>query len=191
MSKAMASDFFLDPATFNIPTLMSLRIRWQNIPSNNMREVIVREAQYLEFYKFILESLRHTASGQVECPTYSLPINFDLRAMALKTAIINSSSIMEGALLSHAISRKYKLPSDEKKCTFGIILGAWEKDGQGKIELGNYLRPLKRFHSERNHIHLSNITKNESYFEDLCIKESKYLAVANKILNFLQTIKSN
>lgn len=186
----MASDFFFDPATFDIPSLRNLRVRWRNIPSNDIREVIVREAQYLEFYRYILDSLRHTASGQVKSPTYSLNIGFDLRAIALKTALVNSSSIMEAALLSHAIARNYKLPADEKKRTFGVVLGAWEKDLEGKEELGNNLRPLKRFNLERNHIHLSNITKNESYFEDMCKKESKYLAVAEKTLKFLQTIES-
>lgn len=98
---------------------------------------------------------------------------------------------MEAALLSHAISRNYKLPKDEKRRTFGTVLRAWENDDEGKEELGNYLRPLKRFNLERNHIHLSNITKNESYYEDMCKEESKYLVVAEKTLKYLQTIESN
>lgn len=186
----MASDFFLEPATFAIPTLRSLRIAWINIPDTNLREVIVREAQYLDFYRYILASIKHTASGNVGRPTYTLPIGFDLRAIALKTAIINSSSIMEAALLSHAIARKYKLPNNEKHRTFGNVLKAWELDEIGKNELGKYLILLKRFHSERNHIHLSIITKNDNYFKDLCEKESKYLVVAEQILKFLQKIKS-
>lgn len=36
---------------------------------------------------------------------------------------------------------------------------------------------------------MSEITKNESHFEDICKKESKYLVVAEKTLKFLQTIE--
>lgn len=187
----MAADFYLDPATFDISTLNCLRIKWINIPDQNIREVIVREAQYLEFYRFILGSLKHTATGQAKSPTYSHPIGLDLRVIALKTAIVNSSSIMEAALLSHAISRNYKLNKDEKKRTFGNIIGAWEKEQKGKQEPGHFLSLLKWFNSARSHIHLSKITKNDSYFEDMCKKELKYLVVADKVLKFLQNIKSH
>lgn len=100
-------------------------------------------------------------------------IGLDLRVIALKTAIVNSNSIMEAALLSHAILRNYNLNKDEKKRTFGNIIDAWKKDQQGKQELRHYLRLLKWFNFARNHIHLSKITKNESYFEDMCKKELK------------------
>ena len=93
----MAADFFFDPATFDIPTLNTLRYKWINIHDLNVREVIAREDQFLQFHLFSLKSIKHTNVGGIgkhDC--YVLDLGLSVRGGAIKAALLAFERSAEG-----------------------------------------------------------------------------------------------
>lgn len=75
----MARHFSLHPTEYQIPALEHLRWDWRNVPDADARNVIAVEAQYLEFHRYLLASLRHRDPAGSE----EIPIGLSIRAGAL------------------------------------------------------------------------------------------------------------
>jgi len=112
-------DFLLEPAEYEVRAIGELRREWRNVPDRGALNLIAVEAQYLEFHRYLLESLRHCSGNGGD----AIRIGLSVRAGALKSPILLSASIAEAALRSHAERRGYPLPNNPRRRTFGRVLG--------------------------------------------------------------------
>lgn len=190
MRMVMPVDFFFEPATVKIKTLDLLRFDWFNIPDPESREIIVVEYQYLLFQIDMLNQLMFTKEGCVVSPPYKKLLSYDLRVGAIKAILLVASSIVEEALLSHAIKRNYLLPSNENERTFGVIIGAWREIGWKDIDERNAKRIMWLNHM-RNNVHLHRIIKSKKdLYEQISKQEKKYLERVNGVIDIVSKIKS-
>jgi hypothetical protein len=183
----MPRHFSLNPAEYQIPAIDELRWEWRNVPDADARNVIAVEAQYLEFHRYLLESLRHrdVAGG------YPIPLGLSVRAGALKTATLVCASIAEAALRAHAERRGYQLPPNARHRTFGKVLGAWQlPDETPRAEVAAVWPQLQSLHSGRNNIHLYGAVENGGSFYDVLQSEVQSLANSDQVLAALKALVS-
>ena len=187
----MARDFHYFPRTFDIPTLPILRTQWENIPYQRFRQAIATEHQYLQFHLFMANSTRHTAiGGTADDETFQLFLS--VRAGAIKAALLICGSIVEAALLAHALKRRYQhLAKDSKKRMFGNIIHAWKNDRNGSTEISPFLSSVEELCDIRNHIHLEKIASSEdAFYDSLLTKEQSLLIESLRIIEWLKNIST-
>lgn len=183
----MARIFSLDPAEYDVPAINQLRLAWRNVPDSDARNVIAVEAQYLEFHRYLLTSLRHRPVQGGD----AIPIGLSVRAGALKSATLVCACIAEAALRAHAERRGYALPVDPHRRTFGTVLRAWKQaNGQPQPEIAPIWGRLQALHSGRNNIHLYRVIENNGDFYDLLQSEQQSLTDADSILTALRALTS-
>lgn len=183
----MPRHFSLQPPEYQVPVIDDLRWEWRNVPNADARNVIAVEAQYLEFHRYLLESLRHRdpAGGD------AIPLGLSVRAGALKTATLVCASIAEATLRSHAERRGYQLPANPRHRTFGKVLGAWRQaDGTPRAEIAPVWTQLQDLHSGRNNIHLYGAIEQGGSFYDVLQSETQSLADADQVLSVLKELES-
>lgn len=183
----MARFFSLDPPEYQVPAIAELRRDWRNVPDSDAVNVIAVEAQYLEFHRYLLASLRHRdiAGGA------AIPIGLSVRAGALKTATLICASIAEAALRAHAERRGYPLPANPRHRTFGKVLGVWEQPGDTpRAEVAAIWPQLQSLHTGRNNIHLYKVVENNGEFYDLLHSEEQSLNDADNVLATLRALTS-
>lgn len=183
----MPRHFSLDPAEYQVPAIDELRWEWRNIPDADARNVIAVEAQYLDFHRYLLGSLRHRdAAGGA-----AIPLGLSVRAGALKTATLVCASIAEAALRAHAERRGYALPPNPRHRTFGKVLGAWqEADGAPRAEVAAIWAQLQGLHSGRNNVHLYGAIEQDGGFYELLESETQALAHADQVLTLMKALES-
>lgn len=189
----MAVDFFFNPPTHSLPSLMALRLfRWGDIPHSDVAEVIAREEQYLSFHRFVLDHAKHTKAGCVGSPPYEHAIGLSVRAGAVKAALLVAASIAEGALRSHAEKRGYRLNSNPNKRTFGNVLNAWKTSrGRPKRDVRHIWTELQNLRDTRNNVHLFKAASDPSAdFEQVLKDEAALLSGALKVVDEMATLKS-
>lgn len=180
--------FTLDPSEYTVPSISSYRIRWQNIPDEEAKNIIAIENQYLNFHVYLLKSLRHKAPTGASAP---IGIGLSVRAGALKTALLICGSIAEAALRSHAEKRNYPLPPILHRRTFGTVLKAWcDKKGNPHEDLKTIWQLLQDLCSNRNNVHLYRAIEKNEDFQRILIAEEDAINNAIRILKHLQTLKS-
>jgi hypothetical protein len=179
--------FHFDPSVHSVPAVAELRHAWRNVPDDDARNLIAVEAQYLEFHRYLLESIRHApVEGGV-----AIPLGLSVRAGALKTATLVCASIAEAALRAHAERRGYKLPPNERHRTFGRVLGAWQlPDGTPRPEVAAIWPTLQALHSGRNNIHLYHAAETGGDFYDLLESECQMLKDADAALEHIRALES-
>ncbi len=183
----MPRHFSLHPAEYQIPALGQLRWDWRNVPDTDARNVIAVEAQYLEFQRYLLASLRHrdVAGGE------EIPVGLSVRAGALKTATLVCASIAEATLRAHAERRGYPLHGDPRRRTFGNVLGGWQQqDGTPRSDVVGIWPQLQALHSGRNNIHLYRVVELGGEFYDLLQAEAQSLVEADNVLATLKALVS-
>jgi len=162
--------FFLEPPEYQVPAIDELRWEWRNIPDSDARNVVAVEAQYLEFHRYLLASLRHRdiAGGA------AIPVGLSVRAGALKTATLVCACIAEAALRAHAERRGYPLHGNPRRRTFGNVLHAWQQpDETPRPEVVAIWQHLQALHSGRNNIHLYRVVQTDGDFYDLLEAETR------------------
>jgi hypothetical protein len=187
----MAVDFILQPASFSIPTMPSLRTLWNNIPNPKVRDSICQEYQYLQFHQFLLDNLRHTTLGKASSPPYAYKINWTVRAGAIKASILLCGSIAEAALRAHAEKRGYPLHSNLRSRTFGNVLKAWKPGTVGHHDISAIWADLTSLQDTRNNIHLFKAANDPNAdYKQVLANEEQILKNANTILAALAAISS-
>jgi hypothetical protein len=184
----MPRHFSLDPAEYQVPTVSELRREWRNVPDPDARNVVAVEAQYLEFHRYLLASLRHRdVEGSVP-----IPIGLSVRAGALKTATLLSACIAEAVLRAHAERRGYALHADPRRRTFGNVLRGWlQSDATPRPEVAPIWTHLQALHSGRNNVHLYRVLDTDDDFYDLLAAETQSLADADTVLSTLKSLTSS
>ena len=188
----MAVDFFFEPPTFTIPSLGALRTHWANVKDMKLRHVIAVEAQSLAFQRYLVESIRFTADGCCNKPTYRKPLSLSARGGAIKAAILLTASISEAVLRHHAEKRTYKLPTAPRHRTFGKVLEAWkDASGSPQPEVAGVWTELTAIHRSRNHVHLYNAAADpKAAFEYVLQVEAKIFKSIDSVLAVLRSITS-
>lgn len=187
----MAVDFLLDPATFAIPTMGTLRQAWQHIPNDRIRDAIAQEHQYLQFHQYLLESLRYTKCGHAADPPYKNQVNYTVRAGAIKAAILLAGSIAEAALRAHAEKRGYSLHNNLRKRTFGNVLAAWKSGGNPRSDVNAIWPDLETLQDTRNNIHLFKAANDaKAKYSQVLADEAVFFGKVATIMNALQQLQS-
>jgi hypothetical protein len=179
--------FTLDPPQYQVPAIDQLRWEWRHVPDVAARNVIAVEAQYLDFHRYLLASLRHrdVAGGD------PIPLGLSVRAGSLKTATLLCASIAEAALRAHAEQRGYPLPANARHRTFGRVLRAWQQeDGTPRAEVAPIWPGLQALHSGRNNIHLYGAIEQGADFYHLLESEAQSLTDADQVLIALKEFQS-
>jgi hypothetical protein len=181
--------FTLDPAQYQIPSIDGLRWEWRHVPDNAARNVIAVEAQYLDFHRYLLGSLRHRDVAGGGMP---MPLGLSVRAGALKSATLIGASIAEAALRSHAEKRGYPLPPNPRHRTFGKVLGAWQEDDDTpRTEIAPIWQQLQALHSGRNNVHLYGAIEQGGDFYAVLQSETRSLDDADQVLAVLKELQSS
>jgi len=187
----MAVDFLFENPTKQIPTIKSLREKWENIPSESIRDTICYEHQYLEFHVWLLRNIRYTRVGHIANPPYKNEISHSVRAGSVKAAVLLCASIAEASLRAHAEKRNYKLPKNPTMRTFGCVLKTWKIGGVPHADIAIIWQELEELRLHRNNVHLHVAANNpNAYFEEVLAKEEAIFSNAKKVLKHLRTIKS-
>lgn len=188
----MAVDFILDPPSFAIPTMGSLRATWRHIPNVQVRDSICQEHQYFLFHSFLLDSLRYTKHGHAKSPPYASRINWTVRAGAVKAAILLCGSIAEAALRAHAEKRGYALATDPRNRMFGNVLKAWKVGSMPRGEVAAIWTKLDNLKDARNNIHLFKAANDPNAdYRQVLTAEEELLTQATDILSTLAGIQSS
>lgn len=183
----MPRRFFLEPAEYEVRAIGELRWEWRNVPDRGALNLIAVEAQYLEFHRYLLESLRHRHVNGGD----AIRIGLSVRAGALKSAILLSASIAEAALRAHAERRAYPLPNNPRRRTFGRVLAAWQlPDETPRPDLAAIWPILQALHLGRNNIHLYAAVEVGGNFYDLLQSERQSLDDADTALTVLKALQS-
>lgn len=180
--------FFFDPDEFSIPALDELRNKWRNIPSDEIRNAVAVEDQYLYFHSYMLANLRYETSSGI---TGSL--GFSTRAGAVKAQILLFGSIAEAVLRCHAERRNYPFVVGTRQRranerTFGIVIDVWETNAL--TEITPVLADLKKIKEFRNFIHLSRAVADNQSWPDLLAEENDLLATGERVVKFLAQLIS-
>ena|ERR1700761_3125212 len=94
----MSRIFYLEKNEYTIISLNELRLKWRFLPNNAVKEIICIEEQYLLFFVYLYSNLRH--ANNTDCVGFEIFSN--IRAIAIKQAMMIVCSIIEAALLCHA-----------------------------------------------------------------------------------------
>lgn len=179
--------FSLDPQEYQTPSIAELRWEWRRVPDVDARNMVAVEAQYLDFHRYLLNSLRHRSQEGGN----AIPVGLSVRAGAIKTASLICASIAEAVLRSHAERRGYELPNNPRHRTFGKVLGAWQlPDETPKPDVEAIWTTLQALHYGRNNIHLYHAVEAAENFYELLEAESHLLADADHALEVVKHLES-
>jgi len=188
----MAVDYLLEPATFDAPKVESLRNQWRHIPEVNIRNIIAQEHQYLHFHIFVLNNLRFTSVGSACNPPYRKPIDYTLRAGAIKAAVLIGASIAEAALRAHAEHRQFEgLASQLHRRTFGNVLNAWQNNSTPHTDVAVIWNELNNLKSIRDNIHLFRAANDpNAHYKQVLQVEQQTFDKLEKVIAHLQQLQS-
>jgi hypothetical protein len=187
----MAVDFIFEQPTFDIPTKEFLRNEWSNVPNKNIVDVVAGEEQYLIFQRFLLENLYHTKEGCQHSPPYKHPLGLNVRAGAVKAAILLTASIAEAVLRAHAEKRNFQWKDKEEHRTFGKVLNVWKQNNQPHPDISEIWKELQGFRDARNNVHLFKAADNpEAVFNRVLEAEEKIFKNIDKVLLHLKKLVS-
>lgn len=183
----MARLFSFEPASFDVPKLVRFVFAWEHIPDAVVSNAIAVEHQYLEFHKYMLTSIRH---ADPKYPRHAIPLGLSVRAGIIKAAILLYGSIAEAALRSHAEKRGIGLAPEENRRTFGNVIYSWKNDAAEFPTIEPIWNDLVALLESRNMIHLFKSIQTEKDFSDIIRSEEPLLSTGERVIEFLQKIKS-
>jgi hypothetical protein len=182
----MPRHFYFDPAIYQVPSIAELRWEWSNVPHQAARNLIAVEAQYLEFHKYVLASLRHRPVEGGE----GIILGLSVRAGAIKSATLLSASIAEAALRAHAEARNYPLDPNPRRRTFGNVLRAWKQNDAPRPDVAGIWPTLEEIHQGRNNIHLYAAAEAGADFYDVVESEERFLQATDVALGVIKGVES-
>jgi hypothetical protein len=180
--------FSLADPDFEIPPIHHLELEWAGASHTDLARQIGFQDQFRQFFRYLLGNLQSCPTKSPEWSPQSLSLS--LRAGAIRTYMLLSVSIAEGALAALGEERKLgKKPGELYQRTFGSLLAAWEKNGQPRSEvevIWPELQTLKRY---RNYVHLSRAaTDEEAYWKEILEKEQELLDAADAVVSHLRDL---
>jgi|SRR6185312_6058350 len=183
----MAFDLIVEPATCDIPSVADLETQWANVPNVDVRKVIAREHQYLRLQALLLDRMYYTAAGGAADPQYKNPVDYTLRAGAIKATILIAASICEAALRSHGEKRGLPLNANPRRRTFGNILSAWS----GQADVSAIYADLEAIKDFRNNVHLFvTVTSADADYMAVLKNEQAMLDKARNAIAEIMKLKS-
>jgi hypothetical protein len=186
----MAVDFYFNDPTIELPPLARLQLVWAEVPDESLRQMIIAEHQYLHFHRFMLQRLYCTAPGRLAQKPWEQPLGLSVRAGAIKAMILLTSSIVEAALMSHAVERGYNLPAQVHRRTFGKVLEAWRVDDQPRPDVAGIWDDLRTLQSYRNHVHLKRAAEEpEARWQNLLENEQSLVRLCQRVLDHVAALK--
>jgi hypothetical protein len=187
-SAGAARRFCFAPDHYRTPTVAEFRHAWRRLPYPEARNVVAIENQYLDFHRYLIESIRHQATTGGE----AIPLGLSLRAGSLKAASLICGAIAEAALRAHAEARGYELPAQPRLRTLGRVLGAWQdRRKRPRADVAPIWDELQRLHLGRNNVHLYRTVEARSSFYQILAMEKVSLDEAERILRHLRELSSD
>ena len=186
----MPADYFLKPATIDLPKKQTLsHFVWQNVYDPKIRDALAEETQALHFSLALLRQLHFTPSGNVSASSLAKPVSWTVRASLIRQCVLQIASIAEACLWDHAIQRNARPPRDEKRWSLGVAFSRWEHDGRPKPEIAPIWAMLQEIKSIRDHVHLHQKTKDASgNFQWLNDNEKRLITDIKIVLAHLQAL---
>lgn len=183
-----ARRFCFAPDHYRTPTVAEFRHAWRRLPCADARHVVAIENQYLDFHRYLIDSIRHQATTGGE----PLPLGLSLRAGSLKAASLICGAIVEAALRAHAEARGYELPVQPRLRTLGRVLGAWQdRRKRPRDDVAPIWGELQRLHMGRNNVHLYRTLEARSSFHQILAVEKASLDEAERVLRHLRELSSD
>ena len=183
-----ARRFSFTPDRYRTPTVAEFRHAWRRLPFVAARNAVAVENQYLDFHRYLIESIHHQGAGGGE----PMPLGLSLRAGSLKAASLICGSIAEAALRAHAEARGYALPVQPRLRTLGKVLGAWQdRRKRPHADVAPIWEELQRLHLGRNNVHLYRALEDRGSFYRILAAEKASLDEAERILRHLRQLSSD
>lgn len=183
----MSRFFSLANPEFEIPPVNHLEMEWAGAAHGDLARQIGFQDQFRQLFRHVFLNLQSVPS---ESPDWSpRPLSLSVRAGAVKTYVLLSVSIAEGALA--ALGEERQLGRREGRLfqmTFGELLRAWEEDGRPRPEITGIWDDMQLLKRYRNYVHLNRAAQEEATWQGILENEQNILAACDRVVNRLRTL---
>ena len=174
-------------AEFEIPSINHLELEWAGAAQGELARQIGFQDQFRQLFRHVFESLQSVPS---ENPDWNpRPLAFSARAGAIKTYVLLSVSISEGALAALGEERQLgRREGDLFQKTFGALLTAWEQDGRPRAEIADIWDDMQLLKRYRNYVHLNRAAQDEVSWQGILENERQILAACDRVVDRLREL---
>ena len=183
----MARRFSLREPLFDIPTINYLEMEWAGAAEKSLAREIGFQDQFRQLYRHLFTNLE---SVPADNPDWALrPLSLSVRAGAIKTYVLLSVSIAEGALSAlgeeHGLGRR---AGDLYRKPFGALLGAWSDGDVPRAEVAGIWDDLQLLLRYRNFIHLNRAAGDDEGWQGILNREQEILGAADRAIDHLKEL---
>lgn len=184
----MARRFSLNNPDYEIPIIGHLELEWAGAAHQELARQIGFQDQFRQLFKHLYQNLQSVPSDNPEW--IPRPLSLSVRAGAVKTYVLLTVSIAEGALAALGEERGLgKKKGELYGRMFGGLLSAWELDGaphNDVIGIWEHLQLLKKY---RNYIHLNKAAQDEgSSWQDIVENEERIINACDVVIDTLRNM---
>ncbi len=179
--------FSLANPEFEIPSISHLELEWAGAAQEDLARQIGFQDQFRRLYRHIFLSLQ---SVPAENPDWNpRPLALSVRAGAIKTYVLLSVSIAEGALAALGEERNLgRRNGDLFQRTFGSLLAAWEENGQPRPEVADVWEDMQLLRRYRNYVHLNRAAQEQAEWQEILENEQRIFVAADNVVNHLRNL---
>ena len=182
----MRRNYHLNEPDFDMP--VADIERWSGLNDKGVADQVAFQEQFLQFFRHLLENIQSVPSGSSGFQPTRLSLS--VRAGAIKSYVLTAVSIIEGALMCHALKRGLADEDRLKRATYGQLLGIWaDDDGDPLPEVAPIWDDLKLLHKYRNYIHLGPASRSpDAYWQAINDREADLLAACDRAIDHLSAL---
>lgn len=183
----MTRIFSLANPEFEIPSINHLELEWAGAAQGDLARQIGFQDQFRQLFRHLFQNLQ---SVPTENPGWNpIPISLSVRAGAVKTYVLLSVSIAEGALAALGEERGLGRREGELfQKTFGPLLTAWEEDGQPRPEVDDIWEDMQLLKRYRNYVHLNRAAQDEAAWQGILENEENILRASDRVVDHLRRL---
>jgi hypothetical protein len=179
--------FSLANPEFEIPSINHLELEWAGAAQGDLARQIGFQDQFRRLFRYIFLNLQSVPG---ERPNWNpRPLALSVRAGAIKTYVLLSVSIAEGALAALGEERNLGRREGELfQRTFGGLLTAWEENGRPRAEVANIWEDMQLLKRYRNYVHLNRAAQEEAGWQEILENEQHVLGAADNVVSHLRNL---
>ena len=165
--------FSLAEPVFDIPMVNHLELEWAGAAHEELARQIGFQDQFRQLYRHIFMSLQSVP--QENSDWRPRPLALSARAGAIKTYVLLTVSIAEGALAALGEERQLGRREGELSENICQLLDAWQVDDQPRLEVAGIWDDLQLLKTYRNIVHLNRAAQHRATWQEILERENEIL----------------
>lgn len=179
--------FTLENPEFDIPSVHHLEMEWEGAAHRDLARQIAFQDQFRQLYQHVFLNLESVPASSPSLR--AIPLALSARAGAIKTYVLLSVSIAEGALAALGEERGLGRQDGELfKKPFGGLLAVWEENGRPRPEVAEIWEDLQILKRYRNYVHLNRAAQDQAEWQEIIANERQILDAAEHVVNELRSL---